>query len=123
MYQELSNKIEGKHIIRMNNAEPLKSKKQLFVLLQMWLKRTQNFNDATIGNLVIHNKNVPIVKLNNGNRSFYINADTTRQGVEQFLHNKENEWNIIENNRGRINLVTNDPNKKSIKGFYMYQNI
>jgi hypothetical protein len=122
MYQELSNKIEGKHIKRMNNSEPLTSKKQLFVLLEMWVKRTENIND-TIGNLVIHNKNVQIVKLNIGNRTFYINADTTREGVSHFLQNKKEEWKIIENERGRKNKVTNDSDKNPIQGFYMYKEI
>ena len=118
MYQELSDRIEGRHI--KINTNPLTCKKQLYVLLTMWFQRTENLND-TIGDLDIHNKNVPIVTLNIGKRSFYINADTTRQGVEQFLHNKDRDWNIIENNRGRENKVTNDPDNNSIEGFYMYQ--
>ena len=86
----------------------------------MWVKRTENSND-TIGNLDLYNNNVKIIRLNFANTAYYIDADSTREGVLKFLENKKNDWKIIENERGRMNKVTNTTNKESIQGFYMYK--
>lgn len=106
----------------MNNENALISKKHLFILLEMWANRTKNFTD-TVSNLDLYNNNVKIIKLNLANNSYYINADTTREGVLIFLENKKSDWRIIENNIGRVNKVTNTTNKEAIKGFYMYREI
>ena len=119
IYQQISSRIENGYILKMNNENALTIKKHLFILLDMWVKRTENSND-TIGNLDLCNNNVKIIKLNLANNSYYINADTTREGVLKFLENKKNEWRIIENERGRMNKVTNTANEDPIQGFYMY---
>lgn len=120
--QEISYRIQNGYILQMNNENALISKKHLFILLEMWANRTKNSTD-TIGNLDLYNKYVKIIKLNLANNSYYINADTTREGVLMFLENKKSDWIIIENNRGRVNKVTNTTNKEAIKGFYMYREI
>ena len=120
IYQEISNRIENGYILKMNNENALTSEKHLFILLEMWVKRTENSND-TIGNLDLYNNNVKIIRLNFANTAYYINADSTREGVLKFLENKKNDWKIIENERGRMNKVTNTTNKEPIQGFYMYK--
>lgn len=118
MYQELSDRIKGGYIEK--NVSPITKKNQLYELLKMWCEITEEPND-TIGDLDIHNKNSPIITLNIDNCSFYINADTKRKGVKQFLSNIDRDWHIIKNNRGKLNKVTNDPEYEPIEGFYMYK--
>lgn len=120
--QEISNRIQNGYILLMNNKNALESKKELFILLEMWAKRTDNSTD-TIGNLGSHNNNVKIIKLNLANNSYYINADTTREGVLKFLENKKSNWRIIENQNCVMNKVTNTINNEPIQGFYMYREI
>ena len=120
IYQEISNRIENGYILQMNNENALTSEKHLFILLEMWVKRTENSND-TIGNLDLYNNNVKIIKLNLDNKSYYIDADTTREGVLKFLENKKTKWETIENRNGKRNKVTNTTNNDPIPGFYMYK--
>ena len=82
--QEISYRIQNGYILQMNNENAPISKKHLFILLEMWANRTKNSTD-TIGNLDLYNKNVKIIKLNLASNSYYINADTTREGVLMFL--------------------------------------
>jgi hypothetical protein len=120
IYQQISNRIENRYILKMNKENALTSEKHLFILLEMWVKRTENSND-TIGNLDLNNNNVKIIKLNLANNSYYIDADTTREGVLKFLENKKRQWRIIVNRDGRRNKVTNTTNEAPIEGFYMYK--
>ena len=119
IYQEISRRIENGHILKMNIENALTSKKHLFILLDMWVKSTENSKD-TIGNLGVYN-NVKIIKLNLDDKSYYIDADTTREGVLKFLENKKRKWRIIVNRDGRRNKVTNTTNDAPIEGFYMYK--
>jgi hypothetical protein len=120
IYQEMSDRIENGYILKMNNENALTSKKHLFILLELWVKRTEKSND-TIGNLNIYNNNVKIIKLNLDINSYYIDADTTREGVLKFLENKKTKWETIENRNGNRNKVTNTTNNDPISGFYMYK--
>ena len=121
IYQEISNRIENGYILKMNNENALTSEKHLFILLEMWVKRTENSKD-TIGNLDVYNNNVKIIKLNLDNKSYYIDADTTREGVLKFLENRNKRWITILNVRGKnINKITNNEDSTPIEGFYMYK--
>lgn len=120
IYQEISKRIENRYIIKMNNTNALTSRKHLYILLQMWVQGTLQAND-TVGDLDLHNNNVRVITLNLANSSYYINADTTREGVLKFLKNKENDWQLIINQKGVRNKVTNTKNNEPIDGFYMYQ--
>jgi len=115
---ELAKLIEGNYILQMNN-NAIKSKKDLYRLLSIW----KNTGGKTIGNLENDNinNNTQIIQLQLNNSSYYINADTTRDGVLKFLENEKNDWKIIKNERGRMNKVTNTTNKEPIQGFYMYK--
>jgi hypothetical protein len=117
--QELAKRIEGKHILKMNDDNTLNSKEELFTLLKIW-KLTKGTTIGDITNNQINN-NTQIIKLKLNSTSYYINADSTREGVLRFLENKKNDWRIIENERGRMNKVTNTTNKEPIQGFYMYK--
>ena len=116
--QELAKLIEGNYILQMND-NAIQSKKDLYILLSIW----KNTVGKTIGNLENDNINntTQIIQLQCNNSSYYINADTTREGVLKFLDNKKNDWRIIKNEKGRRNKVTNTTNEDPIQGFYMYK--
>jgi hypothetical protein len=60
------------------------------------------------------------LKLEIGDKKYYLNSDTNRIGVREFLKNKENNWRVIQNANGFVNVVTNKLDETSIPGFYFY---
>lgn len=94
------------------------SKDELITTLKNWLKTNEN----TIGNGEIKTGNTKIIFLKLNDNKYYINADTTREGIEVFVKNHEenNSWMIIQNNRGVHKKISNDINSKTIKGLYFY---
>jgi hypothetical protein len=117
-YKELAKKIEGKHILPMNKNNLLTTRGDLYALLKLWKKITKA---ETIGDLEKYNKNHKIIILKTPNNYYVIDADTTREGVSNFLENRKNDWSIIDSLRGNRNKVTNNIDQKPIKGFYMYK--
>jgi len=118
--QEIINKyltIDQKHIKKMTPNNALKSKQDLFQILKWW-KILSKAN--TIGEIII-NGNTPTIRINLGSKNYVINADTNKEGVVEFLKNKEHPWILIENENGIQNKITNNENKSPIKGFYMYE--
>lgn len=112
--------IDQQYIVPMGKLNQLKSKSDFYMLLKYWLKLSRQ---DTIGDIEGgQQKNTPLIKLSVGSSSYYINADTTRAGVQEFLKNREHSWSVISSNRGNKNKVTNDPGSMDIKGFYMYKN-
>ena len=97
---------------------PFIEKEELFTILKWWkiLSRSE-----TIGDLTKINGNTPLIKIKLGSSIYVINADTTKQGVQTFLSNKNNSWKVVENENGIKNKITNDLNEEPIKGFYMYK--
>ena len=97
---------------------PFIEKEKLFIILKWWkiLSRSE-----TIGDLTKINGNTPLIKIKLGSSIYIINADTTKQGVQTFLSNKNNSWKVVENENGIKNKITNDLNEEPIKGFYMYK--
>ena len=113
--QEISRKfIEGEYIKPMINTYILSSKEELYDLLKTWKIIS---NASTIGNTTVYKKNKKIIILNIRDNSFFINADTTRNGVIEFLKNKDNPWVIAKKSK----VVTNKVDSQTIKGFYMYK--
>jgi hypothetical protein len=119
--QELGKKIEGKYILKMNNDNALSSKEELYTLLKIW-KSTKGGTIGNITNTQI-NKNTQIIKLKLNNTSYYVNADTTMEGVLLFLENRNNGWITILNKRDKINKITNNQDRTPIEGFYIYKSI
>ena len=119
--QELINRYltADKHHFRvMTKNDILKSKEDLYLLLKWWLKLSKK---NTIGNIDNIRNNQKLILIQIGTNSYYINADTTRTGVEEFLKNKDRNWKIIKSNRGNFNKITNSD--KEIPGFYIYKAI
>lgn len=94
------------------------SKHELITLLTNWLKT----DEKNIGNEENKTGNTKWIQLNLNGHRYYINADTTRQGVENFVKNHENNypWIVITNNRKVYKKVSNDATGAAIKGLYFY---
>ena len=94
------------------------TKDELIKLLENWLET----NELTIGNGESLTGNTKWIFLNLNGSKYYINADTTREGILNFVKNHENNypWVVIANNRNVYKKVSNDLNGKAIKGLYFY---
>ena len=112
--------IDGNHIKLMQKANTLKSKDDLYDILKWWSIISTS---QTIGNLKIMNNNQKLILIQIGSSSYYINADSSKIGVKEFLSNKGNPWKIIENENGKKNKVTNRLDDEPIPYFYMYKEI
>jgi hypothetical protein len=115
------NRITGNYIEKMDRQLQITSKFLLKMLLNEWLKTSS----STIGEMHGKNSNPePWLWIKLKNDLYQINADTKREGVQEFLNNevKENPWLIIPTeNKGNRTKVTNDKNGNPIPGFYMYK--
>ena len=98
---------------------PITSKSEFFELLKWWSKITKS---DRIGDLREMNNNTPLIFLKIGSSIYILNADSTKTGVKEFLKNKENPWEIIVNENGVKNKITNNKSE-AIPGFYFYKKI
>ena len=96
------------------------SKDQLVMLLKNWLKT----NEPTIGNGNNKTGNTEWIILNLNGSKYFINADSTREGITNFVRNHEKNypWVVIANNRNVYKKVSNEINENAIKGLYFYSN-
>ena len=111
-----------KHFIKqVDRSFPLKNKNTLYDVLKWWMIVSKS---DKIGSSKL-NGNTPLIHIKIVSGSYYINADTTKEGVKLFLSNKTNnpEWRLIANEKGVINKVTNHPKQQPIKGLYFYKKI
>ena len=123
MSQEIINKylsIDQNFIKKIEKSYPLTDKQTLYNILKWW--RIISKAD-TIGDLKKASGHTAQIHIKLESNLYHINADTNKEGVGSFLKNKEktNKWSLIENENGRVNKVTNDPNKDPIKGLYIYK--
>lgn len=96
------------------------SKDQLVMLLKNWFKT----NEPTIGNGKNKTGNTKWIFLYLNDKEYYINADTTREGIMNFVknHEKKHPWVIIADKNQVYQKVSNDINRNAIKGLYFYSN-
>jgi Zn-dependent metalloprotease len=96
------------------------SKEQLITLLKNWLQT----NEPTIGNGKNKTGNTKWIFLYLNDKEYYINGDTTREGIMNFVknHEKNYPWVVIANNRNVYKKVSNEINENAIKGLYFYSN-
>ncbi len=119
--QEIINKylsIDQNFIKKIEKPYPLTDKQTLYNILKWW--RIISKAD-TIGDLKKASGHTAQIHIKLGSNLYCINADTNKEGVGTFLKNKTNNWSLIANENGRVNKVTNDPNKDPIKGLYIYK--
>lgn len=108
------------NIRKKNMSEPIKSKSDLYQLLKIWKFYNKDDFGAKIGNASKY-KGQPLIYIKLYDSFYHLNADTSYLGISEFLENRENEWQIIFNSVGNRNLVTNSPDGKAIKYFYLYK--
>lgn len=108
-------------IKKMNSSNYIKSKDELYSSILNWWEKLSK--SETIGDLGQMNGNTTLIIIKLGSSSYYINADTNSAGVEAFLKNKINPWNLISNRDAKKNKITNDSNNDPIEGFYMYKKL
>ena len=94
------------------------SKNELILVLKNWLKT----NEQSIGNGENKTGHTKWIFLNLNGNKYYINADTTREGIMYFLENHENNypWVVIANKNNVYNKVSNGKSENAIKGLYFY---
>ena len=112
--------IDGNHIKPIQKGNALKSKDDLYDVLKWWSIISTN---QTVGDLKIMNNNQKLILIQVGSSGYYINADSNKIGVKEFLSNKGNPWKIRENENGKKNKVTNRLDDEPIPYFYMYKEI
>ena len=113
----LSSDLNYIETVSVNNIVSINKKETLYDLLECWMKFSKK---ETIGDLNKYNRNTTRIKVKIGSKEYKINSDTTKEGVEEFLENKENNWSLINNENGVKNKITNDLYENPIRGFYMY---
>jgi hypothetical protein len=109
--------IDQKHFKNQSKKNPISSKAELFQILKLW-RMINKDPTTTIGEVDF--KQTPIIWVKVGSKLYYINSDTTRQGVVEFCINQANPWKTILNTLGVANKVTNRIDDSPITGFYMY---
>jgi hypothetical protein len=94
------------------------SKDELILVLKCWLKT----NEITIGNGENKTGNTKWIFLKLNDNKYYINADTTEEGIKVFVKNHEenNSWKVIANRKNIFNKVSNDINGNPIQGLCFY---
>ena len=98
----------------------IESKVLLYKILFWWKTLS---NSESIGDTYNKSGNTILINITLGGNSYYLNADTKKTGVTTFLQNKDNHWNLILNDDGIRNKISNNITKKPIKGFYLYKKV
>jgi hypothetical protein len=114
--------IDQNFILKLSRENALKNKEDFFNILKCWIRFSKS---ETIGDLTKMIRRTPILYLRIGSTTYYINADSKRIAVEEFLNNsKESEsWKLITNEDGVKNKITNRKDEEAIPGFYFYKEI
>lgn len=122
-FEQLKNTmIDGNLTFKMQKkVDPIKSKKELYSLLRIWAVLNKKDLQKTIGEKSYGGQ--PILWIKIDSELYYLNADTNMGGIIEFIKNENYDWQIIANNRGKFNKITNHPESKSINGLYLYKTL
>lgn len=114
--------IDQNFILKLSRENALKNKEDFFKILKCWIRFSKS---ETIGDLSKMIRRTPVLFLRIGSSTYYINADSKRTGVEEFVKNSEESesWRIIFNEDGVKNKITNRKDEEAIPGFYFYKEI
>jgi hypothetical protein len=115
MKELLGKYLLGQYIIPMRWNKCLTSRRELVLLLNGWLQVTSS---ETIGDPNEGPGVRPLIRLQIGDKSYELNADTKREGVKLFLENEKNRitWSYSDTNR-----VSNALNGEHIENLQMYK--
>lgn len=114
--------IDQNFILKLSRENALKNKEDFFKILKCWIRFSKS---ETIGDLSKMIRRTPVLFLRIGSSTYYINADSKKTGVEEFVKNSEESesWRIIFNEDGVKNKITNRKDEEAIPGFYFYKEI
>jgi hypothetical protein len=112
--------IDQNYILKFSTESPLKDKEDFIKILKCWLRYSIS---ETIGDLTKMNGNTPLILLQIGSSNYYLNADSRKAGVAEFLNKAEEPWKVISNEDGVKNKVTNRIDSEAIPYFYFYKKI
>ena len=112
--------VDQNYIRPFTKSTSIRNKADFFKLLSWWLRLSKS---DTLGDVTKMNNNKPLIHINIGSSSYYVNADSKRSGVKIFLSNKDSNWHLIANEDGKVNKITNKSDRAPIEGFYMYKEI
>lgn len=90
-------------------------------LLRDWY---DNSNEERIGDPNLRGQ-LAWIWVIDGTKKYHLNSDTKRVAVKEYLdlikrEGSDIEWQIVLNNRGKLNKVAFGGEKQTIKGFYFY---
>lgn len=90
-------------------------------LLRDWF---ENSTEEIIGDPNVRGQ-LAWIWVSDGTQKYHLNADTKRLAVKEYLDLVEEygnviEWQIVPNNRGKLNKVAFGSDRQTIKGFYFY---
>ena len=112
--------IDQQYIKKNSRENPIKSKDDFYNVLKWWKKISKS---DTISDLRGGSNNEPWIHVKIGEIQYYLNADTKRNGVIEFLNCKKNKWVTIKNENGVQNKIVNSLDESPISGFYFYKRI
>jgi hypothetical protein len=97
------------------------SKAEFHERLIRWWK---DADDALVGDPVTHRRTAWLW-VRDGHRLFRLNADTTREGVQEYLELLRSErgridWTIVESAAGKMTKTAFGPEQRVIRGFHLY---
>ena len=113
---------DRKFIERMDKRNPLQNRTEFYQLLEYWYENNK-FSGFSRINENLPTNNTPCIWVKHKGELFRLNGDTTINGVREFLDNRDSEWNVIANAKGRRNKVVVTKDKSPISGFYFYLDI
>ncbi|HXG85140.1 MAG TPA: hypothetical protein VNI84_14060 [Pyrinomonadaceae bacterium] len=107
-------------IRRVESKSPI-NKQSFHNLLKDWF---ENSTEERIGDPNVRGQ-LAWIWVSDEAKKYHLNADTKRVAVKEYLElvkqlGNDIEWQIVLNNRGKLNKVAFGSNKQSIKGFYFY---
>ena len=106
---------------KQKKSDPIQSKKELYSVLRIWAVLNKKDLQKTIGEKSYGGQ--PILWIKIDGELYYLNADSKMEGIIEFIKNENYDWQIIANNRGKLNKITNHPESKSINGLYLYKTL
>lgn len=101
-------------------SQTVYSKRELFELLDRWLKDS---SAPTIADINTYGGRAWI-RIQIGSHSVHLNADTKREAVQRYIQrnrrNPSGPWPVISNRNGTVNKVLQGPDLEVVPGWYAY---
>ena len=109
------------NLLIKNTASTPHTRQRFNELLKSWY---QNNSEDTVGTCGDYGGVAFLWAVHDSNK-YYLNADTKRSGVGEYLEMLKRyannlQWSVVKNQNGTMNKIAFGPEKKKIRGFYLY---